>query len=62
MGHPNDENNNFVLENGIHNDIVLAGMNAAEIRITFKLAGGSAIGIIGQQTNPTRYTFANMLG
>ncbi len=61
MRHTHHQHHHFIREHCLHDHIVLAGMNPAQFRIAFKLAGRFAVGVLGQQTKPTRHTPAHVL-
>src|ERR1019366_5186398 len=52
MRDTNDEDDDLVFQDRIHNHVILAGMNTAQIRIAFRLAGRSTVWIFGKQADP----------
>ncbi len=62
MRDADDEHEDLIVQDRIHNHVILAGVNAAKLGIPFQLTRRLAIRIVGEQSQPPRNAFSNVFG
>jgi len=60
VAHADDQHENILVAHGIHNDVILTGVDAAEFARTFQFLGSFPARIGGQKVKPSGHAFLDV--